>query len=126
MNNLKFGVLACGLVGLIACFIPDHGASFWTMRVAPAEMGGGFHVYIILAAYAAAAVMGALAVAKPPMLRWQSIVATLAFGLILLKFRALVVDALKHGNLSVRLMMISAILGVVVSILALAKPETAR
>ena len=126
MNNLKFGVLACGVIGLIACFIPDHGVSFFTTRIAPAELGGGFHVYIILVAYAVAAAMGALAVAKPPMLRWQSIVATVAFGLILVKFRSLIMDALKHGNLSGRLMMIAAIVGVIVSILTIAKPESAK
>lgn len=83
MNNLKFGVLACGLVGLVACFIPEHGNSFWAARHVPAELGGGIHVYIIVGSYLAALVMGALAVVKPPMQRWQSTLALVGFGLIL-------------------------------------------
>ena len=130
MNNIKFGVLACGLIGLISVFLPQvsimgHSISLWDAHSAPSEMGGGIHVYLIMAGYAAGLVMGALAAAKPPMQRWQAIVALVGFVLVLVKTR----DGLKHfGDMAIggKLMIISMALGIVCSILAIAKPETAK
>lgn len=126
MNNLKFGVLACGLIGLIAVFLPqisfgDESISLWKTR----EVQAG-QVYLIMAGYAAPLVMGALAVAKPPMQRWQSIVAILGFALIVVKMRdALPADFMK-GAIGMKLMGLSAIIGLVISIVTAAKPETAK
>jgi len=126
MNNLKFGVLACGLIGLIACFIPDHGVSFWKMHEMPTSMGGGAHIYMVLAGFIAAVVCAGLGVAKPPMQRWQGVVSLIGFAFILFKLRSLLGEMIKHGNIEGRLMAFSAIIGCVFAVLTLGKPETAR
>ena len=41
MNNLKYGVLLCGLAGLAACFIPDSGASFFDGKDTAVQWGYG-------------------------------------------------------------------------------------
>jgi hypothetical protein len=126
VNNLKFGVLACGLIGLISVFLPqitfgDQSISLWGTREAQAGQ-----VYLIMAAFLAPLVMGALAAAKPPMQRWQGIVAIAGFALIVVKMRdALPADFMK-GAIGMKLMGLSAIIGLVVSILTVAKPETAK
>src|SRR5262245_39300633 len=126
MSKLKYAVLACGLVGLVGCFIPEHGVSFWTTReLLPTELGGGFHVFLVIGAYVLATAMGVLAIAKPPLLHWQSLLAIASFALVPIKFRSLLVDLLKHGNLGVRMMLIAAIVGVIVSVVALVKAEPA-
>jgi hypothetical protein len=130
VNNIKFGVLACGVIGLIACFLPQisimgHSISVWDAHKAPTEAGGGMHVYVVLAGYAVAAIMGVLAVVKAPMQRWQAIVALLGFGIVVVKSR----EGLKHfGDFAIggKLMIITMLLGVVCSVIALAKPETAK
>lgn len=127
MNNLKFGVLACGLIGLIGCFLPmvseaGMSMSFFGMRK---FMGGG-QIFLTMGGYIAALVMGAMAAAKPPMQRWQAIVATIGFAFVLFKLRDGITDFLKHGAIGAKLMIIAAIAGLVVSILCIAKPETAK
>lgn len=128
MNNLKFGVLACGLVGLIAIFLPqitfgDMSISLWKTREAP---GQAAQVYMVMAGYLAALVMGAMAAAKPPMQRWQSIVALVGFLFVLFKMReALPFDIFK-GAIGAKLMGLTAYAGAILSALTLAKPETAR
>jgi hypothetical protein len=128
VNNLKFGVLACGLVGLIAIFLPqitfgDMSISLWKTREAP---GQAAQVYMVMAGYLAALVMGAMAAAKPPMQRWQSIVALVGFLFVLFKMReALPFDIFK-GAIGAKLMGLTAYAGAILSALTLAKPETAR
>jgi hypothetical protein len=127
VNNLKFGVLVCGLLGVIGCFLPmvseaGMSISFFKMR----ELMGAGQVFLVMGGYAAGLVMAALAAAKPPMQRWQGIVAALGFGLVLLKMRGGTIDMITHGAIGAKLMGISAIAGVVFAILCVAKPETAK
>ena len=128
MNNLKFGVLACGLIGLIAVFLPqitfgDMSISLWKTREAP---GQAAQVYMVMAGYLAPLVMGAMAAAKPPMQRWQSIVALIGFLFVLFKMReALPFDIFK-GAIGAKLMGLTAYAGAILSALTLAKPETAK
>ena len=128
MNNLKFGVLACGLIGLIAIFLPqitfgDMSISLWKTREAP---GQAAQVYMVMAGYLAPLVMGAMAAAKPPMQRWQSIVALIGFLFVLFKMReALPFDIFK-GAIGAKLLGLTAYAGAILSALTLAKPETAR
>jgi hypothetical protein len=132
VNNLKFGVLVCGLLGLIGCFLPFVSAggmsiSFFKFRELP---GQGGLVYITMAGYLAAAVMGALAVAKAPMQRWQPIVALVGFGLVFLKLRegggGGFMKMLTEGAIGAKMMWVGLVAGIVVSILAIAKPEQAK
>lgn len=134
MQNLKFGVLVCGLLGLIGCFLPmvsegGMSISFFKLREFP---GAASHVYIVMAGFAVAAAMGGLAVAKG-MQRWMSIVALVAFGLVLFKFRAGIgmgegggLFGVFKGAIGAKLMGIGMFAGVVFSILTIAKPEPTK
>jgi hypothetical protein len=128
VNNLKFGVLACGLVGLIAVFLPqitfgDMSISLWKAREAP---GGAAQVYMVMAGYIIPMIMGAMAAAKPPMLRWQSIVALLGFLFVLFKMRDALPFNIFKGAIGAKLMGLTAYAGAILSALTLAKPETAK
>ena len=128
MNNLKFGVLACGLLGLIGCFLPmvtfgDQSISLWKLREAP---GGSGQVFMTMAGYVAALVMGAMAAAKPPMQRWQGIVAIVSFAWVIFKLREGFMKLITDGAIGAKLMGISALAGLVFAILCVAKPEQAK
>lgn len=127
MNNLKFGVLACGLLGIIGCFLPMVSAggqsiSFFSMK----ELIGSGQVFMVMGGYAAGLAMGAMAAAKPPMQRWQGIVAILGFGFVMFKMRDGFMKLITDGAIGAKLMGISAIAGLVFAILCVAKPETAK
>lgn len=127
MNNLKFGVLACGLLGIIGAFLPMVSAggesiSFFSMK----ELIGAGQVFMVLGGYAAGLAMGAMAAAKPPMQRWQGIVAALGFAFVMFKMRDGFMKFITDGAIGAKLMGISAIAGLVFAILCIAKPETAK
>lgn len=70
MKNIKLGIVVCGIAGLAASFIGD--SAIWKMHEAP-----GFMVPVLLTiiGFVAAAAMGAMSISKPPMQKWQAIVA---------------------------------------------------
>jgi len=126
VNNLKIGVLAAGLIGLIGCFLPfvsESGISmsFWGMK---ALMGG--QTYLVMAGFVVGLVMGAMAMAKAPMQRWQAIVALVGFAFVVFKFRGGFLDLITHGAIGAKLMGLAAIAGLVLSGLCIAKPEEAK
>ncbi len=126
MQNLKFGVLVCGLLGLIGVFLPfisigEHSASLWAAREAP---GGAAQVYMVMAGFAAGLAMGGMGAAKG-MQRWMSIVALIGFAFVLFKFRDGLFDLFKLG-IGAKLMGIAAFGGLIFSILTLTKPEPAK
>ncbi len=126
MNNLKFGVLACGLIGLIAVFLPfvsfgDMSFSLWKTR-----QGDAANVYMVMVGFGVPLVMGAMAAAKPPMLRWQSIVALLGFVLVFIKMRQGLPTDIFKGAIGAKLMGLALYAGTICSVLTLAKPETAK
>ena len=125
MNNLKFGVLACGVLGLLGCFLPmasgeGMSISFWDVHTVAM-----FDFLQVAIGYGLGIVMGAMA-AKGVMLRWQAIVATVGFALVVVKFRGGFIDLITHGAIGAKLMGIAAIAGLVFSVLCLAKPEQAK
>ena len=131
MKNIKFAVLACGVLGLIGCFLPmasggGMSISFWDLHKMGKEMGGGggVQVYLVMAGYALAAVMGAIGVAKG-MKRPQGSFAALGFAFVVFKFRGGFTDMLK-GAIGAKLMFIACIAGIVVSVLAAAMPEDGK
>lgn len=120
MSNLKFGVIVCGLLGLVGSFLPlTNDVSFFDTRLFDAA-----NVYIILAGFAAALAMGVLGVAKG-MERWMGIIAIVGFAMIVLRMRTEMIDMLKAG-MGAKLMGIGAIAGLVLAILATARPEPSR
>jgi hypothetical protein len=125
VKNIKFAVLACGVLGLIGCFLPMVSAeglsfSFWDAHKAP----DGVQVYLVMAGYALAAVMGAMGAAKG-FKRPQGIAALVGFAFVIFKFRGGFMDLLKAA-IGAKLMFIAALAGVVVSVIALAKPEDGK
>jgi hypothetical protein len=127
VNNLKFGVLVCGLLGVIGCFLPmqnfgDKSISFWDYK----ELMGSGQIFMVMGGYAAGLVMGVLAAAKPPMLRWQGIVAIVGFAFVVFKMRDGFLKLITDMAIGGKLMGIAALGGLVFSILCVAKPETAK
>jgi hypothetical protein len=83
---------------------------------------------LVLGSFAVAAVMGLLMGSSPQ--KWQPIVAVLAFALVTFKMRVWdtlphIVDFLKAGRLGIGMMLaaIAGVAGVVVSIMAIVKPD---
>jgi len=120
MQNLKFGVVVCGLVGLIGCFLPmTAGLSFYDTRAFDAA-----NFYIIAGGYVAAAAMGGLGIAQG-MQRWMSIIAIVGFSVVVLRMRGEVVELLKAG-IGAKLMGVAALAGLALAILTTVKPEPAK
>jgi hypothetical protein len=125
MNNLKFGVLACGLLGLVGCFLPmisEAGLSFTFFDLRKADAA---QTFMVMGGYAIALAMGAMGAAKG-MQRWQSIVAIVGFAFVVFKFRGGFIDLITHGAIGAKLMGIAAIAGLVFAILTAVKPEPAK
>ena len=120
MRNLKLGVAACGLVGIIGCFLPMvSGISFFDTRAFDAS-----HVYITLAAFGAALVMGALGIQKG-MQRWMSVIAIVGFSVVILRMRGEIVELMKAG-IGGKLMGAAALAGLALAILTTVKPEPVK
>jgi len=122
MDHLKYGIVLSGLVGLIACFLPLGALpiNFWDMHEhAPVN------TYMTIAALVVGLVVPAIALVKPPLLRWQAIVSALAFAFVLVKQREVLGVFLTDGNIGAKLMVVAPALGLVFSLVCLVKPQTA-
>ena len=123
MKNLKFAVLAFGVLGLIGMFIPSEGFKFFDIRAF-----SGAIAYGTLVGFALAIVAGVMGAAKPPFGKPQAGIALVGFIVALTmmtdKKPWKVGDVFKMP-MGPKLMAISAIVGIVVSILALVKSEEA-
>lgn len=69
MKNIKIGILLCGIIGLVSCFVGE--AAIWKIHEAPGFM---LPVLLTIVGFAAAAAMGGMSLNKP-MQKWQAIVA---------------------------------------------------
>lgn len=134
MKQTKFILIAAGVLGIIACFLPyfkmgDHSISLWSLHgeKAPATVGllnGPKQVYVDFLGFGLAAVMGVLGMKK--LLRWQAIVGAVG-GLI-----AIATEGVRKGFSSEhgvstaiggKLVLVAALLAIVGGILGAAKPE---
>jgi hypothetical protein len=121
MKNLKFGILAFGVLGVLGCFLPfvsegGMSMSFFKMR----EFIGSGQVFLTMGGFVLAAVMGAMALQKG-LLKWQGGAAAAGFALVLFKLRdALPTDIFK-GAIGAKLIGLSAIAGLVIAILGIVK-----
>jgi hypothetical protein len=121
MKNMKVLILVFGILGVISLFIPTEGFTMFALLKA---MGAGYLVPI-LGGFVLAAVMGAMGLAKPPMQQWQAGAAAAGFAAVFIRFRMW--DLLKGiggAPLSAKLMIVAVLGGLIVSIIALAKPES--
>ena len=117
MKNLKIGIIACAAVCLVILFT-NH-----LIDLIKLEPASGL---AILVAYAAPLAVGIMGMTKPPFLQWQAIVATCGFALACVKMR--IWDLLPHiadaGGKGI-VWILATVAGLVISIMAIAKPENA-
>jgi hypothetical protein len=121
MKNMKVLILVFGILGVISLFIPSDG---FTMFAVLKAMGMGYMVPI-LGGFVLAAVMGGMALAKPPMQQWQAGAAAAGFGMVFVRFKMWqLLKGIGDAPLSGKLLIVAVLGGLVVSIIALAKPES--
>jgi len=128
VKNLKFGVLAFGVLGLIACFLPLVKMGDVSMSLWDAHKGAAAMVFGTMVGFALAAVAGVLGAVKPPFGKPQAGIALVGFIVAMTmmtdKKPWKVFDGFS-GAIGAKLLVLSAILGLVVSIVALVKSEEA-
>jgi len=121
MKNMKVLILVFGILGVISLFIPMEGFTLF----AALKAGGMGDLIPILGGFVLAAVMGGMGLAKPPMQQWQAGAAAAGFALIFVKGKMWhVLDMFKLPGIPFKLLAVACIGGLIVSILALAKPES--
>jgi membrane-associated PAP2 superfamily phosphatase len=122
VKNLKLVMLLCGLAGLAALILPFGGGSMLKALFELDKVQG----ILYLAVFGLPTLMAAMAMAKPPLAPWQAGVALAGFALGVIKFR--VWEMLPHiaeAGLQGILLIASIVVGAIVSVLALLRPEAA-
>lgn len=115
MKNLKLGILACGAV-LLVIFLTEH--------IVDALKEDALNTILVLVGAAVPTALGAMGLAKPPFMQWQAVASLAGFALVAIKFK--IWDVLPHiGDVDtkMKIMLIAMVVGIVVSALAIAKPE---
>jgi hypothetical protein len=133
MKQTKFILLAAGIIGLLACFLPyvkegPISMSLWDFHKLPAGnsglINGPKQVYVAIVCFGVVAAMGGLGMKK--LLRWQAIVA-LVFSVLTLALEAVRKGLTGDHGMSTaiggKLLFVAAIVGIVGGVLGLAKPE---
>lgn len=136
MKQLKIAIAAAGIVGIIATFLPyisieGHSMTFWDFHKIPAGdmvglLKGPKQVYVALACFAVPLALGLMALAGR-LARWQGVVSSVfflaAFGPEGVRKGLLGGDGI-HTALGGKLLFLAALVGLVASVAAIAKPET--
>jgi hypothetical protein len=133
MKQTKFILLAAGVLGLLACFLPyvskgSISVSYWDFHKMPEGtrglINGPKQVYVAMVCFGLTALMGGLGLKR--LLRWQGIVAAvmclLAFALEGVR-KGLSGDHGVSTAIGGKLLFVAALVGLVGGILAAAKPE---
>jgi hypothetical protein len=124
VKNLKFGVLLCGLIGVVGFFVPSNGVKMFDLAAFDAKM-----VYIPLAGLAVAMIMGILGAAKPPFTKMHAIVATVGNLAALLFVTGMKPHQIFRGfgdsPMGAKLIVIGIVLGLILSIVSAVKSEEA-
>jgi hypothetical protein len=129
MNNLRYGILGLGILGVISVFLPfvsEKSVSFSLWATAGAQ--GPLlqhHPYTHVAMSLVAVVMGGLGLVRPSA-RWQGIVAALAFVVAAVNMRGYFfkLEALTGDYaIGAKLMWISVACGLILSILAVIRRD---
>ncbi len=115
MKNLKILILLCGGALLVMMLTDGIGAQLEADKT---------NTLIMLAAFGLPTLMGLMGVMKPPFQAWQAAISLAGFGVAAVRTKIWdllpnIGDATGKG----KAIMILTVLGVVVSALALAKPE---
>jgi len=122
VKNLKVLILVFGILGIVSMFIPTQGFTLFSLF----KLMGTGQLVLMLLAFALPAAMGGMAMSKPPMQKWQAGVAAAGFALACVKLEVWKVFGELGALFKVfpmLLIVVAAIGGVIVSILALTKSE---
>ena len=134
MKNLKFVIIAAGVLGIIASFLPyvsegPFSLSYWDFHKMPAGnsglLNGPKQVYVALACFAIPALLAASALAG----KLQRALAGIAGVSFLLTFalegvrKGLTGEGGVSTAIGGKLLFIAALVGLVSSIVAVVKPE---
>lgn len=121
MKGLKFAVAGAAVAGLIAMFVPV-GGGFSMFKLL--SLVAAWKAYLLVGGFALALVVAILGVAKPP---FKAPLAGAALGgFLAAAFAGEIWETLpKIGDMpgALKLLPIATVLGIIVSGLALAKPE---
>jgi hypothetical protein len=125
MKGLKFAIAGAGVLGLLAMFIPIEimpglSASLFAGRSGPE----GWRVWLTLAGFLVPVIVAVLGITKPPFKAVFAGVALAGFAATAVAFQ--IWETLpKIGDMPgvMKLLPIATVLGIIVSGLALAKPE---
>jgi hypothetical protein len=122
VKNLKVVILICGILGLVSMFLP-MGSGMPSMFSIFMEFDK-FQLILMLAAFGVPTAVAAMGLAKPPAQAWHGIAALAGFALAAVKTR--IWSSIGHimdAPMSGKLMLIATIVGLVVAIMAVVKPE---
>jgi len=123
MTNIKHALLALALAGLVGCYLPlQAGISFYELGAAGSTAGARADVYVTMGGFLLAAAAALVAIFRPPLRRLHAILVLAGFAVVLVKLRAALVDMLRHGQIGARFMCIAAAAGVIIAVIAIAKP----
>jgi hypothetical protein len=134
MKQTKFVIIAAGGLGIIACFLPyisegPISLSMWDFHKMPAGnsglLNGPKQVYVALAAFAIPALLAATALASKLQraLAGVAVVSFLATFACELVRKGMTGDGGVSTALGGKLVFLAALVGLVSSIVAVAKPE---
>ena len=117
MRNLKVLILVFGALGLLGLLLNiDHLKSLFEHE--PLE------AIILLGGFGLPLLMGLMGIVRPPFQTWQAVVALVGFAVHAIRGRVWrTVPDFLHATTSYKLLLVAIIGGVIVSGLALAKPE---
>lgn len=115
MKSLKLGVLICGALGLTGMFMAGVGAQLESDKV---------NTILLLVAFALPVLMAVAALAKPPFQAWQAGVSLACFALVAYKLELwTTIKAIVDVPTAQKLILVGAGLGVILSVIAVMKPE---
>jgi hypothetical protein len=121
MKNMKVLILVFGILGVISLFIPTEGFTMFAFL----KLAGMGYLVPVLGGFVLAAVMGGMGLAKPPMQQWQAGAAAAGFGMVFVRLKFWqMIKGIGDAPLSGKLLIVAVLGGLIVSILALAKPES--
>lgn len=124
MKGLKFAIIAVGVLGVVACFLPflkagDESLTFWKY----ADLADrAVKAYVVVGGFGLAIIMGLLAAARGAMARIHGILALIGFGLALVPEE--VRKGFDVGTLGAKLLLIAAALGALLALVGTVKPES--
>jgi hypothetical protein len=122
MTNLKLALVACGVLGLAALFVPFSGRSLLLELFEVDRLSA----VVYAAIFVLPAAMGAIALARPPMQAWQCGVALAGcvLGLVRLRIWELAAHLPSYGARGV-LLVAALVIGTVAAVVSLVRPPIA-